>query len=158
VADNTYQLSRPYDSSARIPSVSAVDTGVVVDAILKGGKKYHGKSVAIYSEWISEKDKLRTWAECEFTVLNQIVLFIGELTRSDRILQTSMSKPNSNVSPRRNIGSRWSNLDFPRRSLRAPRNWYQCSEKALTTFLAMLSLMRERSDPPKFQRMNPEAC
>ena len=63
VAEDSYELLRPYDSSARIPSVSPTDTGVVVDAILKGGKTYHGKTVAIYSEWISDKEKLQTWAE-----------------------------------------------------------------------------------------------
>ena len=71
MTEDAYELPRPYDSSARIPSVSPTDTGVVVDAILKGGKTYHGKAVAVYSEWISDEEKLQTWAKSKLIDSNQ---------------------------------------------------------------------------------------
>ncbi len=39
------------------------DTGVVVDAILRGGKKYYGKTVTVVGDLMPEEDRLRIWAE-----------------------------------------------------------------------------------------------
>jgi hypothetical protein len=83
VAEDSYELLRPYDCSARIPSVSPTDTGAVVDAILKGGKTYYGKTVAIYSEWISDKEKLQTWAESKLRESKFDVLLKTVILKSD---------------------------------------------------------------------------
>ncbi|KAH8688834.1 hypothetical protein BGW36DRAFT_434124 [Talaromyces proteolyticus] len=55
------ELQNPYSPSSRIPSASPDDTGVVVDAIIRGGQKYHGRTVSIWSEWISDEEKLKVW-------------------------------------------------------------------------------------------------
>jgi hypothetical protein len=83
VAEGAYELLRPYASSARIPSVSPTDTGVVVDTVLKGGKKYHGKVVAVYSEWISDKEKLEIWAESKLVLWIRMSLLVVKGLQSD---------------------------------------------------------------------------
>jgi hypothetical protein len=56
-------LSMPYPSSTRVPVASSNDTGVVVDAILRGGEKYYCKTVTAVGDLMPEEDRLRIWAE-----------------------------------------------------------------------------------------------
>jgi hypothetical protein len=39
------------------------ETGIVVDTIILGGKKFHGRTVSIISEFLSDERKLRIWGE-----------------------------------------------------------------------------------------------
>jgi hypothetical protein len=61
--DDTWVLSMPYPSSTRVPVVSSDDTGVVVDAIIRGGEKYYGKTVTVVGDLMPEEDRLRIWAK-----------------------------------------------------------------------------------------------
>jgi hypothetical protein len=61
--DNKFALKMPYPAETRVPSSSADDAGVVVDAIAKGGEKYFGKIVAIISELISEGQTMEVWGK-----------------------------------------------------------------------------------------------
>jgi hypothetical protein len=62
----TWVLRMPYSPETKVPSASSEDTGVVVDAIAKGGEKFFEKTVAIVSELVTEGDKLKIWAESKF--------------------------------------------------------------------------------------------
>jgi hypothetical protein len=53
----------PYPGTAVVPSTSCIDSGAVVDAILKGGSKYHGKTVSLVTEHLTEEEKLKIWAD-----------------------------------------------------------------------------------------------
>lgn len=53
----------PYPSSTRVASASSGDTGVVVDAILRGGETYHGKTVTVVGNSLPEDEKLKIWAD-----------------------------------------------------------------------------------------------
>ncbi|TVY75830.1 NmrA-like family domain-containing protein [Lachnellula suecica] len=60
--NGTFVLSMPYPSTTRFPSASADDVGVVVDSLLRSGKKYHGKTVTLVAEMLSQADTLESWA------------------------------------------------------------------------------------------------
>lgn len=62
-ADGIWVLRMPYSAETRVPSSSPEDTGVVVDAIARGGEKFFRKTVAVASELVTEGEKLRIWAE-----------------------------------------------------------------------------------------------
>ena len=66
----------PYPGSTRVPVASSDDTGVVIDAILRGGEKYYGKTVTVVGDLMPEDDRLKTWAKgiccylyCSFSYL-----------------------------------------------------------------------------------------
>jgi hypothetical protein len=66
----------PYPSSTRVQVASSDDTGVVIDAILRGEEKYYGKTVTVVGDLMPEGDRLRIWAEsiccylyCSFSYL-----------------------------------------------------------------------------------------
>lgn len=58
----------PYPSSTRVPVASSNDTGVVVDAMTRGGEKYYCKTVTAVGDHMPEEDRLRIWAEGIVTV------------------------------------------------------------------------------------------
>jgi hypothetical protein len=51
----------PYPPTTRFPSAWADDTGVVVDRILRAENKYHGKTIALAAEMLSQDDTLAAW-------------------------------------------------------------------------------------------------
>lgn len=53
----------PHAASDFVSMASSLDTGVVVDAILKAGSKYHGRTVALVAERITEQKKLEIWSK-----------------------------------------------------------------------------------------------
>jgi len=53
----------PYPASTKVPSSWADDVGVIVDILLKGGDKYHGKTVALVADLITQEEMLSTWAK-----------------------------------------------------------------------------------------------
>jgi hypothetical protein len=61
--DGSWVLKMPYPAETRVPSSSSEDTGVVVDAIARGGKEFFRKIVAVASELVTEGEKLRIWAQ-----------------------------------------------------------------------------------------------
>ncbi|KAK9366206.1 hypothetical protein V1509DRAFT_641872 [Lipomyces kononenkoae] len=63
VADGKFELQNPYPADAHITLTSPEETGIVVEAIIRGGDKFHGRTVSIVSEWISDEKKLQIWAQ-----------------------------------------------------------------------------------------------
>jgi hypothetical protein len=53
----------PYPGNACISTTSSLDTGAVVDAILRGGSKYYQKPVGLVTERLTEEERLQIWAE-----------------------------------------------------------------------------------------------
>jgi hypothetical protein len=53
----------PYVGSTKVPPASSEDAGVVVDAIIKGGRKYYGKTVTLVGSLLPEEEKLKIWAD-----------------------------------------------------------------------------------------------
>ncbi|OXV05955.1 hypothetical protein Egran_06275, partial [Elaphomyces granulatus] len=64
--DGSFVLSMPYPGNACISTTSSLDTGVVVDAILRGGSKYYRKPVGLITERLTEEKRLQIWAEDEY--------------------------------------------------------------------------------------------
>jgi hypothetical protein len=53
----------PYPAKSRIPVVWADDVAPVVDAILKAGDKYHGKTVGLFYDSLAQDEMLAVWAK-----------------------------------------------------------------------------------------------
>lgn len=53
----------PHASNDAISMTSSQDIGAVVDAILRGGSKYHNQSVALVAERLTEEKKLDIWSK-----------------------------------------------------------------------------------------------
>ncbi|KAK9235847.1 hypothetical protein V1525DRAFT_420941 [Lipomyces kononenkoae] len=63
VADGKFELQNPYPPETYITLTSPEETGIVVDAIIRGGEQFHRRTVSIVSEWISDEKKLQVWAQ-----------------------------------------------------------------------------------------------
>ncbi|KAL3493067.1 hypothetical protein BJX62DRAFT_249999 [Aspergillus germanicus] len=57
-ASGTYTLAFPHSATTVMPNVSIADTGALVRAILEAGSTYFTKTIAFYSQALSEADKL----------------------------------------------------------------------------------------------------
>jgi hypothetical protein len=102
------------------------ETGIVVDTIIIGGKKFHGRTVSIISEFLSDERKLRIWGEgTDISPFDRLKLHM-----IDRFLlfktKPLESKQRSSTSPSNNIESEWRPLDFPRTLLEVLKNFSPC--------------------------------
>ncbi|KAG8404885.1 hypothetical protein J3459_016692 [Metarhizium acridum] len=61
--DGSFILRMPHPGSDPVSMASSLDTGAVVDAILRAESKYHGHTVALVAERLSDEKKLAIWAE-----------------------------------------------------------------------------------------------
>ncbi|KAK3642101.1 hypothetical protein LTR56_010972 [Elasticomyces elasticus] len=63
-SDGSFRMAMPYsDKGYGIPTVSPKDLGVVVAAIIEGGKKFQGKSIALVSENQTDAERLDIWSK-----------------------------------------------------------------------------------------------
>jgi hypothetical protein len=58
-----YIQPMPYTPSTKITSVWPGDLGVVFFAIVQGGVKFYGKTIAVAAEEARDDDRLATWAK-----------------------------------------------------------------------------------------------
>ncbi|KAK6536490.1 hypothetical protein TWF281_000722 [Arthrobotrys megalospora] len=66
--DGTFILKMPHPGNFPVSMASSLDTGAIVDAILKAGSKYHNQTVALVSERMPEEKKLAIWAQAALGV------------------------------------------------------------------------------------------
>jgi hypothetical protein len=59
-ASGIYTLTFPHSPDTVMPNVSIADTGKLVRTILEEGSQYFSKTIAFYSQGLSEADKLAT--------------------------------------------------------------------------------------------------
>jgi hypothetical protein len=64
-SEGVFELALPFDGSTGISATNTKDTGAFVDAILRGGDKYFGKTASLVAETIPEEERLRVWAKGE---------------------------------------------------------------------------------------------
>jgi hypothetical protein len=65
--DGSWVMSVPFDGSIGIPMAWADDVGPYVEAVLKGGEKYKGKTVAVIGEIMGHREMLDIWSKRKFS-------------------------------------------------------------------------------------------
>ena len=62
-ANGVYTLSFPHSPDTVMPNVAIADTGKLVRIVLEGGSEYFTKTIAFYSQALSEAEKLAALGE-----------------------------------------------------------------------------------------------
>lgn len=66
-SDGSFRMEMPYsDKDHGIPTVSPGDLGIVVAAIIEGGSKFHGKSIALVSETLTDAERIDIWSKSAY--------------------------------------------------------------------------------------------
>lgn len=86
-----YVQPMPYAPSTKITSVWPGDLGAVFFAIVQGGAKFWGKTIAVAAESTSDGERLATWAKGKCPKLK----IISPSDAESRRTQCSASPPNS---------------------------------------------------------------
>lgn len=63
-SDGIYVRSFPLKGNTLLPNVAITDTGKLVQHVVEHGTEYYKRTIAFYSESISEKSKLDVLGKC----------------------------------------------------------------------------------------------